>query len=53
VAEGVSTTYAAWDLARLHRVDMPITEQMYAILKNGKSPREAIRDLMERPARGE
>jgi glycerol-3-phosphate dehydrogenase (NAD(P)+) len=53
VAEGVSTTYAAWDLAQKHRVDMPITEQMYAILKHGKSPREAIRDLMDRPARGE
>jgi glycerol-3-phosphate dehydrogenase (NAD(P)+) len=53
VAEGVSTTYAAWDLARRHRVEMPITEQMYAILRNGKSPREAIRDLMDRPARGE
>ena len=53
VAEGVSTTYAAWDLAQKHRVEMPITEQMYAILKHGKAPREAIRDLMDRPARGE
>ena len=53
VAEGVHTTYAAWDLAQRHRVDMPITEQMYAILKHGKLPREAIRDLMDRPARGE
>jgi glycerol-3-phosphate dehydrogenase (NAD(P)+) len=53
VAEGVHTTYAAWDLAKRHQVDMPITEQMYAILKNGKAPREAIRDLMDRPARGE
>lgn len=53
VAEGVHTTYAAHDLARKHQVDMPITEQMYAILKNGKAPRDAIRDLMERPAKGE
>jgi glycerol-3-phosphate dehydrogenase (NAD(P)+) len=53
VAEGVSTTFAAWDLAQRHRVDMPITGQMYAILKHGKAPREAIRDLMDRPARGE
>jgi glycerol-3-phosphate dehydrogenase (NAD(P)+) len=53
VAEGVHTTYAAHDLAARHRVEMPITEQMYAILKNGKPPREAIRDLMERPAKGE
>jgi len=53
VAEGVHTTYAAHDLAARHRVEMPITEQMYAILRNGKPPREAIRDLMERPAKGE
>ena len=53
VAEGVHTTFAAWHLAQRHAVDMPITEQMYAILKHGKPPREAIRDLMDRPARGE
>jgi glycerol-3-phosphate dehydrogenase (NAD(P)+) len=53
VAEGIHTTYAAHDLAGRHRVEMPITEQMYAILKHGRKPHEAIRDLMERPAKGE
>jgi glycerol-3-phosphate dehydrogenase (NAD(P)+) len=53
VAEGVETTSAAVDLARLHGVDMPITQQMHAILRLGRSPREAIRDLMERSLKGE
>jgi len=53
VAEGVHTTYAAFELAQRHHVDMPITAEMHAILTRGKTPREAIRDLMERPAKGE
>lgn len=53
VAEGVETTTAAVDLARLHGVEMPITEQMYAIMKLGRPPREAIRELMERSLKGE
>jgi glycerol-3-phosphate dehydrogenase (NAD(P)+) len=53
VAEGVLTTRAALGLARLHRIEMPITEQMELILNEGKDPREAIRDLMLRPGREE
>lgn len=48
VAEGVSTTAATMQLARRMKVEMPITEQMYAVLYEGRAPREAIRDLMER-----
>ena len=53
VAEGVLTTNAAVGLARKHNVEMPITEQMYAILHDGKSPKEAIRELMTRPTTAE
>ncbi len=53
VAEGVLTTNAALGLARKHGVEMPITEQMYAILQNGKSPLDAIRELMTRPGKAE
>jgi glycerol-3-phosphate dehydrogenase (NAD(P)+) len=53
VAEGVRTTSAALGLARAHGVEMPITEQMAAILEQGKSPQDAIRDLMARPGREE
>jgi glycerol-3-phosphate dehydrogenase (NAD(P)+) len=53
VAEGVFTTHAAVGLARAHQIEMPITEQMHAILHNGKSPGDAIRDLMTRTAKSE
>jgi glycerol-3-phosphate dehydrogenase (NAD(P)+) len=48
VAEGVRTTAATVELARRAGLEMPITEQMYAVLYEGKPPREAIRELMER-----
>jgi len=48
VAEGVLTTNAAVGLAKKMNVEMPISEQMYAILHEGKSPRDAIRELMTR-----
>jgi len=53
VAEGVFTTKAAVGLARKKNVEMPITEQMYAILENGKPPQQAIEDLMTRAAKRE
>jgi glycerol-3-phosphate dehydrogenase (NAD(P)+) len=53
VAEGVLTTNAAVGLARTMGVEMPITEQMHAILQEGKSPQLAIRDLMARPSTSE
>jgi glycerol-3-phosphate dehydrogenase (NAD(P)+) len=53
VAEGVETTRAAVDLARRLGVDMPIAEQMHAMLYQGRAPREAIRQLMERSLKGE
>jgi glycerol-3-phosphate dehydrogenase (NAD(P)+) len=53
VAEGVSSTTAALGLAARYGVEMPITEQMAAILHKNKAPRDAIRDLMTRPGRTE
>jgi glycerol-3-phosphate dehydrogenase (NAD(P)+) len=53
VAEGVRTTRAALGLARRYGIEMPITEQMELILDEGKDPREAIKDLMLRPGKGE
>ncbi len=53
VAEGVFTTSAAVGLARARNVEMPITEQMHAILHLGKSPREAIQELMSRTGKSE
>lgn len=53
VAEGVRTTSAALGLARRYGVEMPIAEQMEAILMHGKAPEQAIEDLMMRPGRDE
>ncbi len=38
---------------RKHRVEMPITEQMYQVLRKGKDPRDALRELMERALKRE
>ncbi|HYL36264.1 MAG TPA: NAD(P)H-dependent glycerol-3-phosphate dehydrogenase [Bryobacteraceae bacterium] len=53
IAEGVETTAVAVELARKFGVDLPITEQMDSILKGVRSPREAIRELMERTLKNE
>ncbi|MGO9083998.1 MAG: NAD(P)H-dependent glycerol-3-phosphate dehydrogenase [Candidatus Sulfotelmatobacter sp.] len=53
VAEGIFTTTAAVGLAEARGVEMPITAQMNAILHQGKSPREAIRELMTRSGKSE
>jgi glycerol-3-phosphate dehydrogenase (NAD(P)+) len=53
VAEGVGTAAALLALAREAKVELPITEQVDAILNQGKSPREAIRDIMDRPQKRE
>jgi glycerol-3-phosphate dehydrogenase (NAD(P)+) len=53
VAEGVGTTAALLALAREAKVELPITEQVAAILHQGKPPREAIRDIMDRPQKRE
>ena len=53
VAEGVFTTTAAVGLAHARGVEMPITEQMHTILHEGKSPKEAIQELMTRSGKSE
>ena len=53
VAEGVRSTSAALRLAARYSVEMPITQQVDAILHHNKPPRDAIRDLMSRPGRDE
>jgi glycerol-3-phosphate dehydrogenase (NAD(P)+) len=53
VAEGVGTTEALVALARERHIDLPITEQVYSILRLGNSPQDAIRAIMERPLKRE
>ena len=53
VAEGVRTSRAALTLARRYRVDMPITQEINAVLYDEKSCWKAASDLMERDAKPE
>lgn len=53
VAEGVKTAKEVWELSREKNVEMPITEQVYRILYEGKNPEDAVRELMAREPRSE
>lgn len=53
VAEGVKTTKAARELARKYGVEMPVTEEVYNILYEKKSPGQALADLMNRGLKAE
>ena len=53
VAEGVDSAAPLLELAREHGVAMPITEQVDALLHRGKSPKDAIREIMDRPLKRE
>ncbi len=53
VAEGVRTTMVARTLAARHGVEMPIADQVHALLEGRCSAAEAVRALMARPGRDE
>ncbi len=53
VAEGVTTTPAALDMARALGVEMPITEMTNRVLFGGASIQEAVYELMTRAPRPE
>jgi len=48
VAEGVATTVSAHELARKYSVELPIIEQVYKVLFQGKNPHTATEQLMTR-----
>ncbi|KPJ59818.1 MAG: glycerol-3-phosphate dehydrogenase, partial [Latescibacteria bacterium DG_63] len=53
VAEGVRTTRSTLHLAKRRDVEMPITEQIYSVLFDGKDPHSAIDELMGRELKPE
>jgi glycerol-3-phosphate dehydrogenase (NAD(P)+) len=48
VAEGVRTVQAVRDLAKKFGVEMPISEEVHALLWEGRNAEEAVRNLMLR-----
>jgi glycerol-3-phosphate dehydrogenase (NAD(P)+) len=53
VAEGITTTQSAYQLARRHDVEIPITNQVHAVLFENKDPLAATSDLMSRETKQE
>jgi glycerol-3-phosphate dehydrogenase (NAD(P)+) len=53
VAEGVKSCEAVLELARHHGVDMPITAAVAAVVHDGRSPADMVKDLMSRSAKPE
>ncbi len=53
VAEGVKTARSARDLSRKVGVELPICDQVHAIMYEGKSPRRAVVELMTRAPKRE
>ena len=51
--EGYATTKAAYNFAREKNVEMPIVTEMYRVLYEGKDPRVALSDLLNRPMKAE
>ena len=53
VAEGVPTTQSVMELSRRHKVEMPITEAVHAVLFENKDVLAALSDLMSRDPKPE
>ena len=53
VAEGYPTTRAAFELARKHRLETPIIDEVYAMLYENKNLAQALRDLTTRDSKAE
>jgi glycerol-3-phosphate dehydrogenase (NAD(P)+) len=53
VAEGVATVAGALELAADHDVEMPIAEQVRAVVFDGRAPLAAVADLMGRSTKDE
>jgi len=53
VAEGVETSLSAMQLSKKLDVEMPITNEVYQVIYEGKSPKQAAWDLMNRTLKPE
>lgn len=53
VVEGVGTAQSCYELSKKYDVEMPIAQQVYAVIYDGKNPKLAVRDLMTREKKAE
>ncbi|MEP6955364.1 MAG: NAD(P)H-dependent glycerol-3-phosphate dehydrogenase [Chthoniobacterales bacterium] len=53
VAEGIPTAKSAYECARRLDIETPIIDQVYAVLHEGKSPAQALQELLGRDQKAE
>ncbi len=53
IVEGVPTAHEVVRLAKAHGIEMPISEQVYCVLHEGKGPRAAVQALLSREQKAE
>jgi glycerol-3-phosphate dehydrogenase (NAD(P)+) len=53
VAEGYPTARSAYQLAQKHQVSVPVIEQVYQMLYEGKDVRQVVHDLLSRDSKAE
>jgi len=53
VVEGMATTESAYELAKRHKVEMPIVSEIYKVLYEKKDPKAGVHDLMTRSPKEE
>lgn len=53
VAEGIETAESAYQLSKKNNIELPIIEQVYRVIYEGKNPAAAVNDLMSRALKSE
>lgn len=53
VIESIDNIEVAYQLAKLHTIDMPIVETVYQVIYENLSPEQAVKNLMTRDKKSE
>lgn len=53
VVEGIKTTKSTFDLSKKYNIDMPIAEELYGVLYEGKDVKNSVSSLMVRDKKHE
>lgn len=53
VVEGIHTAKQVMELAKQYKVEMPISQQVYRVLQQEITPKQAVMELLERPTKSE
>ncbi|GHT42301.1 hypothetical protein AGMMS49921_07140 [Endomicrobiia bacterium] len=53
VVEGFGNTISAYELGKKLKIELPIVNEIYAVLSEGKKPLKAVNDFMTRGSKHE